>query len=94
MIRDGMVKVDEDLLAFYLDWVDGDGLRRRQAQCLTGTQIEAGAVQVTFDGVVVDVAVTQGDVAVAASITDGEIFALVQHDGQVMLINGERPVGS
>jgi hypothetical protein len=85
-----MIQIDQHLLILDLDRVDVDWFRGGQAEGAPATEVESGPVEVALDGSVLDVPVAQGDVPVAADVVDGEVFALVEHDGDLVFVDGER----
>src|SRR5512139_447685 len=67
---------DEDVVAVDLDGVDGDGLGGRQSGGPPGEQVETRAVQPALEGLVLDLALREGDVRVRAHVVDGVDLAL------------------
>ena len=88
-----MVEIDQHLLILDLDRVDIDGFRSWQAEGATVSQIKTGAMELALYRAVLDIPVAQGNVPVTAEIVDGEVFAPVKHDGDLVLVDGERDLG-
>jgi len=88
-----VVEIDQHLLVIDLNRVDVDGFRGWQAEGAAASQVKTGAVEVALYRAILDVPVAQGDVPVTAEIVDGEVFAPVKHDGDLVLVDGERDLG-
>src|SRR3954451_15391209 len=64
----GLLDVDVDVCASYVDRESGDGLRRRQAGGLAGAQVEARTVEIALHRAVLDVALAERHGRVAADV--------------------------
>src|SRR6185503_9862153 len=63
---------DEHVVPFDLYGVNGDGARRGKGVGLSGTEVEARAVQPALDVAVVDLALGERHVGVGADVVDRE----------------------
>src|SRR5215203_5459957 len=72
---------DEHIVPFDLYGVYGDGPGGGRPGGLSGTQVEAGAVQPALDLAVLHLALGERDVGVRADVVDGVHLPLRPHDG-------------
>ena len=51
-------------------------------------------MEVALYRALLDIPVAQGNVPVTAEIVDGEVLALMEHDGDLVFVDGERDLGN